>query len=143
MLERMVRPQRGSKNRLETALWLKTNCLNSSMRKQCSWRIFSCGYCCFELSLQRWKPICQYFKFWSCYSIKTLKCREICMCLMPPGSKIYYEIKKTWVIICQFAWTSAIEPAIMEGQKSQKTFLLIITDIKMFVWQLLSQLRRI
>lgn len=31
------------------------------------------------------------------------------------------------------AWTSAIEPAIMEGQKSQQTFLLIIKDTKMFV----------
>lgn len=62
------------------------------------------------------------------------------MHLMPLGSKIYHEIrkKKKRMIVCQFAWTLAVEPANMEGLKSQKTSLLIIIHNEMFVQQLLS-----
>jgi len=39
-------------------------------------------------------------------------------------------------MVCQLAWTSAIEPALWKEGNLRR--LLIITDIKMFVKQLLS-----
>lgn len=118
MLERMVRPQRGSKNRLKL-LSLKTNCLNSNMRKQCSWHIFSCGHYWVKLGLQRWNTICFGFEIGSCYSIKTLKCKEICMSLVPQGLKIYYEGKTKWTMACQLAWTLGVNLHFEEMETSE------------------------
>lgn len=100
------------------------------MRKQCSWHIFSCGHYWVKPGLQRWNTICFTFETGSWYSIKKLKCKEICMSLVPQGLKIYYEgkTKNEWWYV---SWSEPWEwTCILEKWKPQKSYFLIISGVK-------------